>query len=615
MAMNYNDIEAPNFVDFGGNFEDEGEGDSWFSNDSTNFDSADVTLDNEPQNEDTSANLASIPSTTASAASNLQLKAPPTSAYVPTPDPSPGMPASASSSTMDVGSVSSLASAPVSATTTPVVGSTGGLVTREEFEKNRKVTHFAATPPQQKKSTSTLERKNSRRRSLRKAGASLVRSARKAAIRARDKMTPKKKTTTTATTAVKQTTRPGGITNVQPFNLSTESRSKRLRADPSIASTTTSPQPMSRANRVAHAKKVEPFAVSAKPTAASRAQRAVFKSSAEMQLKFVTKTPERFRTKKVVAPGAAGDKHDNERIPRTILDPKILQTKGKLPAKRKQETTCPKSPAFALKSRKRRASEETTEMAKPKVPPALPSGTKDKAAVKTGLKSALKTGSDGPKKNVTIPQPFECHTRSQEMMEHKEKLIEKALDEEKAKREFHAHPLPDLSTAHVPPKKVIPATNPKPFHLMTDERGASKEQEFENRLKEESDEQKRKIEFKAQAPKVLEQAPFVPKASRKPLVEFKEFQLATNERAEVWEENEQKKAEKEAETRAIEEERNRMTKLAEEKEIKKMREDMVHKPIPIPNYKPLEIHGSEKPMTIPESPNWSKRNTRNNSKM
>ena len=45
MAMNYNDIEAPNFVDFGGNFEEEGEGDSWFSNDSINFDSADVTLD------------------------------------------------------------------------------------------------------------------------------------------------------------------------------------------------------------------------------------------------------------------------------------------------------------------------------------------------------------------------------------------------------------------------------------------------------------------------------------------------------------------------------------------------------------------------------------------
>ena len=32
--MNYNDIEAPKFVDFGSNFDEDGEGDSWFSNDS-----------------------------------------------------------------------------------------------------------------------------------------------------------------------------------------------------------------------------------------------------------------------------------------------------------------------------------------------------------------------------------------------------------------------------------------------------------------------------------------------------------------------------------------------------------------------------------------------------
>ena len=34
MSMNYNDIEAPKFVDFGSNFDEDGEGDSWFSNDS-----------------------------------------------------------------------------------------------------------------------------------------------------------------------------------------------------------------------------------------------------------------------------------------------------------------------------------------------------------------------------------------------------------------------------------------------------------------------------------------------------------------------------------------------------------------------------------------------------
>ena len=77
--------------------------------------------------------------------------------------------------------------------------------------------------------------------------------------------------------------------------------------------------------------------------------------------------------------------------------------------------------------------------------------------------------------------------------------------------------------------------------------GVSKEQDFENRLKEEAEEKKKMVEFKAQAPKVLDQAPFVPKASRKPLVEFQEFNLATNERAEVWEENEAKKAERNAE--------------------------------------------------------------------
>merc|ERR1712212_931784 len=95
------------------------------------------------------------------------------------------------------GSVSSV-SAPASTVTTPATAATAAfskLPSRSEFEKNhKKVTQFAETPPQQKRTNGTsLERKNSRRRSLRKAGASLVRSARKAAIRARDKMTPKKK--------------------------------------------------------------------------------------------------------------------------------------------------------------------------------------------------------------------------------------------------------------------------------------------------------------------------------------------------------------------------------------------------------------------------------------
>jgi len=421
-------------------------------------------------------------------------------------------------------------------------------------------------------------------------------------------MTPKKQT------APKQASRSAGITNVEPFQLSTESRAKRVRQESTIAETRTPPPKKPARLR---AKNVEPFSVSAKPTAASQAQRAAFMSSAEIQLKFSTKTPERFRTKRVAGPDKQKDNAD-EKIGRTILDPKILQSKGKLPAKNRQAATCPKSPAFALKNRKRRRPEEaeTTE-AKGSVDTSKGKGPAKTAAV-SGLKSALKTESkaaDGQRKNVTIPEPFECHTRSKEMMEHKEKVIEKVLDEEKAKREFHAQPLPDLSTAHVPPKRTIPATNPKPFHLMTDERGSSKEHDFENRVKEEEDHLKKLAEFKANPPKVLDQAPFVPKAPRKPLTEFKEFQLATNERADAWEENDAKKAEREAEMRAMDEEREKMIKLAEEKEIKRMREEMVHKAQPVPLYKPMEVHPSEKPVTIPESPNWSKKNSRNTSKL
>ena len=44
---------------------------------------------------------------------------------------------------------------------------------------------------------------------------------------------------------------------------------------------------------------------------------------------------------------------------------------------------------------------------------------------------ALRTQtSEAPRKNVTIPDPFDCHVRSQEMLEHKEKTIEKVIQKE-----------------------------------------------------------------------------------------------------------------------------------------------------------------------------------------
>ena len=47
-----------------------------------------------------------------------------------------------------------------------------------------------------------------------------------------------------------------------------------------------------------------------------------------MQMKFITKTPERFRTKKIAGNAAADEKAEKEKISRTILDPKILQSES-----------------------------------------------------------------------------------------------------------------------------------------------------------------------------------------------------------------------------------------------------------------------------------------------
>jgi len=572
MAMNYNDIHAPGFVDFDTDDVDQNlEGDSWFSNDSKDFEQDDLDLS---ENADDSILKPTISFEPVKVNFASTVKLGESASTSGTPVQAPPAPSSSSTSTASTSSVRS------------------GLVTREEFERNRKqttkVTTFAATPPQ-RRANNALERKNSRRRSIRK-GAPLTttRMARKAAQRARDRLTPKKPAETKA----------AGVTLVEPFRLATESLAKKRKVveEPVGGSLSSNPGPT---KIVARPGVSGVPGVASKHTAASSASRNVFKSDAEILLKFSTKTPDRFRTRKFVSSTAAPKADEDAKVPRTILDPRLLKEKGKLPQAKKKATTCPKSPAFALKNRKRRIVTDETEEVPVSKPTVKPSGM-------SKLKSALRS-SNKPEveKKVTIPQPFECYTRSEEMLEHKNKEIEKVLEDERAKREFHAQPLPDLDKVSVPEKKQIPPTAPKPFNLMTDERGIGKEQEWENHLKEEEQQKRKAASFKAQPAKVLDNAPFVPKPPRKPLTEFQEFNLATTERAEQWEENEAKRAERDAQIRAEEEERQRQFKIAEDEAIKKMRDDMVHKAKPVPNYKPMVLRGSDKPLTVPQSPEWS----------
>ena len=98
----------------------------------------------------------------------------------------------------------------------------------------------------------------------------------------------------------------------------------------------------------------------------------------------------------------------------------------------------------------------------------------------------------------------------------------------------------------------------------------------------------------------------VPKPSDKPLTEIDpNFQLHSDKRAEEREEYEMKRRNKEAEmdaARILMEERRRYD---EDLEIKRMRKEAVHKAQPVRHYKPINIQSTDKPVTLPMSPNFT----------
>ena len=112
------------------------------------------------------------------------------------------------------------------------------------------------------------------------------------------------------------------------------------------------------------------------------------------------------------------------------------------------------------------------------------------------------------------------------------------------------------------------------------------------------------MEFKAQPAKVLYEEAFVPKPSCKPLTDVSGFRLNTEERSKLREEYESKKKEQE---RLMEEELQERLKEQEEEEqrnVRVLRSQMVHHANPIRNYKAVEFTGSDKPVTVPKTPNF-----------
>lgn len=203
-------------------------------------------------------------------------------------------------------------------------------------------------------------------------------------------------------------------------------------------------------------------------------------------------------------------------------------------------------------------------------------------------------------------KPFSFEERNKEIMAKKEEKIQEVYEEERKAREFQARPLPSFS----PPKLQSNSkqlTEPAPFKLSCEYKGAAKAERWMQKVQQELKEQKMKTVFKAHSSNVVYNAPFVPKKSLKPCTEFDEFDLNTDRRREAREIYDMAKQEKE---RAMQEEMHQREKEREEEEkinIMNLRKQLVHKSNPIRKFKGVKVQPSQQHLTLPESPAWSDR--------
>ncbi|NXU66928.1 TPX2B protein, partial [Horornis vulcanius] len=281
---------------------------------------------------------------------------------------------------------------------------------------------------------------------------------------------------------------------------------------------------------------------------------------------------------------------------------KILGDVVGVPEKKALPVTVPKSPAFTLRTRTRMSGrdeeKEKEEVAVIKANPMPHYGVPFKPKM--------------PEQRHVEVCPFSFDARDRERQIQKEKKIEELQKEEVPN--FKALPLPYFDQVKLPEKKVKTPTQPEPFHLQVDERGAAKLQSWKQQLKEDLKRQKEAACFKARPNTVMYQEPFVPKKEHKILSESlsgsvvpESFELATERRAKERQEFEKRLADAEALRERYEEQMRQQQEEREKEEVAKLRQEMVHKANPIRKYRSVEVKPSDQPLTMPKSPNFSDR--------
>ena len=197
--------------------------------------------------------------------------------------------------------------------------------------------------------------------------------------------------------------------------------------------------------------------------------------------------------------------------------------------------------------------------------------------------------------------------------------LEREKREAEERRVFKARPMPSSSAHGVVafrPQLELKITDPEPFALRSEALHAASVQEMEEKLELERRERLAKAQFKARP--MPDTKPMEVKRSLKPLTEISEFTLNSDHRSSQREAFEQRKAQKEASAKANEERRAALEGERQKQEIKRLRQQLVHKALPVPQTltkPPPPVRASCQPLTEPKTPNFHTTSRRQQQRM
>jgi len=294
------------------------------------------------------------------------------------------------------------------------------------------------------------------------------------------------------------------------------------------------------------------------------------------------------------------------RQPFKAQPPRIPAKPIGIPQVKAMQPVVPESPAFALKQRMETRKRQQDPLGEPEPKRIIYAKP---APSRAGVPVILPSIS----KKATQPKPFSFDSRDAATQERKEQRIQAQLEEERRLREFKAKPIPSSTNSgsgvgSLPEVPVREPTKPQPFDLEIERRVGDRLNNWKEAVEQDLKKQREAANFRAKPAAILEREPFRPKPSEKlPTALDEEFQLNSDRRAAeriLFDEKVRKReAEETAEKRRVEQLREK----EREEEVRQIRQEAVHKALPIKHYKPVTIVPSDRPLTDARSPNWTRK--------